>query len=150
MAIFSSFAWSRMAAEQQKYRCIVDGSDEFRGEKLPTGTETEVLGWIKARCKVLGEVLVIDNDAPRVNFILTMLHPSLWPHDDTPREKRYLVEAAGAEKVFILHPIPDGLLTAKPIPQLKWKKLAEHIRQQDDHKCACGEQAAPVLSQCAP
>ena len=87
MSIFSSFACARQAAEQQKYRCIVDGSDEFRGEKLPTGTETEVLGWIKARYKVLGEVLVIDNDAPRVNFILTMLHPSLWPHDDTPREK---------------------------------------------------------------
>ena len=118
MAISSTFAGARLAAEQQKYRCIVDGSDEFCGEKLPTGTETEVLEWIKVRYKVLGEVWVIDNDAPRVNFILTMLHPSLWPHDDTPREKRYLVEAAGAEKVFILHPIPDGLLTAKPVPQL--------------------------------
>ena len=101
-----------MAAEQQQYRCIVDGSDEFRGEKLPTGTETEVLEWINARYKVLGEVLVIDTEPRRFNIIYTMLHPSLWAHDDTPRDERYLVEAAGAEKVFILHPIPVGLLTA--------------------------------------
>ena len=150
MSIFSLFACARPAAEQQQYRSIVDGSDEFRGEMLPTGTEAEVLGWINARYKVLGEVWLMCHDTPHSNFIYTMLHPSLWPHDYSPREKRYLVEVMGAEKVFILHPIPDGLLTMKSIPQLKWKKLAEHIRQQDDHKGVCGEQAAPVLSQCAP
>ena len=46
---------SEMVASRQKYRCQVDGRDEFQGEKLPVGTKEEVLSWIKDRFKLVDE-----------------------------------------------------------------------------------------------
>ena len=51
---------SRLAALRQRYRCLVDGHREFHGERLPVGTEEEILDWIKARYKVLGEFYDVD------------------------------------------------------------------------------------------
>ncbi len=60
-----------LAALRQRYRCLVDGQGEFRGEPLPVGTEDEILAWIKARYKVVGELLLIDMNIPRYNIIFS-------------------------------------------------------------------------------
>ena len=45
-----------LASCRQRYRCLVDGQNEYLGESLPYGTQAEVLAWIEARYKVLGEL----------------------------------------------------------------------------------------------
>ena len=105
--------WS-LLARNQVYRCSIDGDKEFQGEILPIGTEENVLAWIKARYKVVGELLLIDMDIPRYNIIISACADpeSLLP---SPIVKRYLVEVDGKEKIFVLTPLPDkspyGLLT---------------------------------------
>ena len=54
---------SKLASSRQRYRCRVDGQDEYRGESLPTGTQAEVLAWIEARYKLLGELYVFSHFA---------------------------------------------------------------------------------------
>ena len=108
---------SKLASSRQRYRCHVDGQEEFRGESLPSGTQAEVLAWIKARYKVLGQLFAVDMDYPRRN-ILFELGPSLGFDVETwvpvPVAKRYLVEVEGMEWMFVLRPVPDGLLDWKP------------------------------------
>ena len=104
-------------AKGQLYRCLVDGREEFRGEILPVGTEDDVLVWIKARYKVLGQLFAVDMDSPRGHVIFE-LGPSLGWDVDTwvraPAARRYLVEVEGDEKMFVLRPIPEGLLGWHP------------------------------------
>ena len=108
---------SKLASCRQRYRCLVDGQDEYRGESLPSGTQAEVLAWIKARYKVLGQLFAVDMDYPRRNTIFE-LGPSLGFDVETwvpvPVAKRYLVEVEGMEWMFVLRPVPDGLLDWKP------------------------------------
>ena len=109
--------FSNMIAKRHRYRCIVDGCDEFRGERLPVGTEEEILAWIKARYKILGELWNVRGYEP-YNIIFCHVYgngiPPLWCDSETwhpPHEtKRYLVAAAEMEKMFVLRPFPDGLL----------------------------------------
>ena len=109
--------FSNMIAKRHRYRCIVDGCDEFRGERLPAGTEEEILAWIKARYKILGKLWEIDRVGGYGIMFCRVLgggFSPLWFNSETwhpPHEtKRYLVEAEEIEKVFILRPFPDGLL----------------------------------------
>ena len=109
--------FSHMIAKRHRYRCIVDGCDEFRGELLPVGTEEEILAWIKARYKILGELWEVHgNGGYNIMFcrVLGDGFSPLWFNSETwhpPHEtKRYLVEAEEMEKVFVLRPFPDGLL----------------------------------------
>ena len=109
--------FSNMIAKRHRYRCIVDGCDEFRGERLPVGTEEDILAWIKARYKILGELWAIRVGGYYGTIFCRVLDGGfspLWFHSETwhpPHEtKRYLVEVAEVEKVFILRPFPDGLL----------------------------------------
>ena len=103
-------------ARNQVYRCSVDDGKEFHGEILPIGTEENVLAWIKARYKVVGELLLIDMDIPRYNIIFFACAD---PESSLPSPivKRYLVEVDGKEKIFVLTPLPDkspyGLLTCQ-------------------------------------
>ena len=101
-------------ARNQVYRCNVDGGKEFRGETLPIGTEENVLAWIKARYKVVGELLLIDMD----NIIFSACAGSKSP-SFSPIVKRYLVEVDGKERVFTLTPLP----TQKPYGLLTWQKI---------------------------
>lgn len=107
--------WS-LLARNQVYRCSVDGDKEFQGEILPIGTEENILAWIKARYKVVGELLLIDMDIPRYNIVFSAYAD---PESSLPSPivKRYLVEVDGKEKVFTLTPLPDkshyGLLTCQ-------------------------------------
>ena len=112
----SNFFSNKIAA-RQRYRCIVDGSGELRGEWLPIGTEEEILAWIKARYKILAEIWVFDKDDIGIGqtYIQWKLSFSpLWMNSETWNPphvtKWYLVEVGGMEKVFILRPFPDGLL----------------------------------------
>ncbi|MBR4259662.1 MAG: hypothetical protein IKQ17_11575 [Kiritimatiellae bacterium] len=107
--------WS-LLARNQLYRCSVDGDKEFQGEILPIGTEENVLAWIKARYKVVGELLLLDMDIPRYNIVFSACgDPESLSF--SPMVKRYLVEVDGKEKVFTLTPLPDkspyGLLTCQ-------------------------------------
>ena len=111
----------RLAALRQRYRCLVDGHDEFCGEPLPIGTEDEILSWIKARYKVVGELLLIDMDIPRYNIIFSACAGSKSP-SFSPIAKRYLVEVDGKERVFALTPLP----TQKPYGLLTWQKIVEN------------------------
>ena len=108
---------SGQIAREQLYRCLVDGREAFRGEALPVGTEDDILVWIKARYKVLGQLFAVDMDYPRRNTIFE-LGPSLGFDVETwvpvPVAKRYLVEVEGMEWMFVLRPVPDGLLDWKP------------------------------------
>ncbi|MBO7654731.1 MAG: hypothetical protein J6U40_07390 [Kiritimatiellae bacterium] len=121
-----------MAIMFQRYRCVVDGNGEFRGEPLPTGTEDEILTWIKARYKVLGELYAVNGDWRYgcIGIINLMIDPSLWgdfrPEKPTPVTKRYLVEVEGVEKMFVLHPIPAGLFDWDPRRSLPWSGAAEY------------------------
>lgn len=105
--------WS-LFARNQVYRCSVDGCQEFRGEILPIGTEENILAWIKARYKVVGELSLIDMDIPPYNIIF---FAGAGPESSSFSHivKRYLVEVDGKEKVFTLTPLPEkrpyGLLT---------------------------------------
>ena len=112
----SNFFSNKIAA-RQRYRCIVDGSGELRGERLPIGTEEEILAWIKARYKILAEIWVFDKDDIGIGqtYIQWKLSFSpLWMNSETWKPphvtKRYLVEVGEMEKVFVLRPFPDGLL----------------------------------------
>ena len=51
---------SGLIARQHRYKCVVDGRDEFRGERLPVGTEEEILAWINARYKICGKIWLFD------------------------------------------------------------------------------------------
>ena len=128
----SSF-FSGLIARQHQYKCIVDGCDEFRGERLPVGTEEEILAWIQARYKILGELWASGKDdidvKPSYIFWTCGFSP-LWfnsgtwhpPHDT----KRYLVEVGDdAEKVFVLRPFPDGLLEWSATGMLEWNGSTE-------------------------
>ncbi len=42
-----------------------------------------------------------------------------------PETKRYLVEVDGVEKVFVLRPVPDGLLAWHPSHALTWDGQAQ-------------------------
>ena len=105
-------------AQRQRYRCIVNGSDMFNGEALPVGTEEEILAWIAARYKVIGALFVIDQDY-LPNRIIWNVGESTWFGSEmwnpTPMTKRYLVEVReGDEGMFVLCPVPDGLLEWHP------------------------------------
>ena len=106
-----------MIAKRHRYRCIVDGCGEFRGERLPIGTEEEILEWIQVRYKILGELFVVHRDSGyniKFNCVFEDDFSPFWFNSETwyPSHeiKRYLVEAAEMEKVFVLRPFPDGLL----------------------------------------
>ena len=106
----------RLIVKNQVYRCSIDGYRKFQGETLPEGTEEYILDWIKARYKVVGELLLIDMDIPRYNIVFSAYAD---PESSLPSPivKRYLVEVDGKEKVFTLTPLPDkshyGLLTCQ-------------------------------------
>ena len=110
-----------LLARNQVYRCSVDGGKEFQDEILPIGTEDNVLAWIKARYKVVGELLLVDMDTPRYNIIFSACADSKSPAF-FPVVKRYLVEVHGQEKVFVLTPLPDK----KPYGLLTWQKMVEN------------------------
>ena len=86
----------------QLYRCVVDGEDTFRGERLPIGTQDQILAWLNDRYRVVGELYLGSRD----RFIWLC---GYWGW--RPTELRYLVVVQGAEKLFTLYPVPDGLLT---------------------------------------
>ena len=104
---------SRLVASRQMYRCQVDGSDEFQGEKLPVGTKEEVLSWIKDRFKLVDEILIIQSQTMRQHIINFCYNPFALDVDSwlpVPSVVRYLVDIDGVEKLFVLKPIPDGVL----------------------------------------
>ena len=114
---------SDMIDSRQIYRCLVDGRDEFRGEPLPVGTKTQVLSWIKVRYKVVGDLFVVTHGYPqgRSHCIYYSFDPYLQQIEPwLPRSSviRYLVEADGVERMFVLKPFPDGLLEWRPPRQL--------------------------------
>ena len=87
----------------QLYRCVVDGEDTFRGERLPIGTRDQILAWLNDRYRVVDELRLGSPDRIIVYSYLT------WVRRAPPL--RYLVVVQGAEKLFTLYPVPDGLLT---------------------------------------
>ena len=87
----------------QLYRCVVDGADTFRGERLPIGTRDQILAWLKERYQVVDE-LRLGSPGRLIVFSCSTWVPR-------PPKLRYLVIVQGAEKLFTLHPVPDGLLT---------------------------------------
>lgn len=109
---------SEVAARRQLYRCVVDGRDELMGEKLPVGTKENIVAWIKSRYKVLGEIFVVNSEGVAWNgFIFCSGSPLFTSEVFMPRQQmsRYLVEVdEGAEKVFVLLPVPMGLLEWHP------------------------------------
>ena len=115
-----------LLARDHRYRCIVDGRDEFRGERLPVGTEEDIVAWIKARYKILGELWCFNREdtCPSHNVIYESRISPLWfaagtwnpPHVT----KRYLVEVEGMEKMFVLQPNPDGFLEWSVKGALGW------------------------------
>lgn len=109
---------SKLASSRQRYRCRVDGQDEYRGESLPSGTQAEVLAWIKARYRVLGELYVVNLDRFNSSFIMLFTSPEMWEH--VPTTKRYLVEVEGVEKMFVLEPIHEDLLGWHPERAIAW------------------------------
>ena len=118
--------FSNMIAKRHRYRCIVDGCDEFRCERLPVGTEEEIIAWITVRYKILGELCLVskENACPRHNLIFESGISPLWFDAGTLHPphvaKRYLVEVEGMEKVFVLQPTPNGLLAWHPGRALGW------------------------------
>ena len=117
---------SEMVASRQKYRCLVDERDEFQGEKLPVGTKEEVLSWIKDRYKLVDEfwsgVEFSEAEAQPISRLiyfccdLLALESKSWLPE--PFVLRYRVDVGGAEKLFILEPIPKKLLEYHPPKQL--------------------------------
>ena len=115
---------SRLVASRQKYRCQVDGRDEFQGEKLSVGTKEEVLSWIKDRFKLVDEFGFIDGvefsevePQPISQYIIYFccnpltLESKLWLLDSS--DPRYRVDVGGAEKIFVLNPNTDNNLGLK-------------------------------------
>ena len=105
----------------QLYRCVVDGEDTFRGERLPIGTRDQILAWLNDRYRVVDELRLGSPDRIIVYSYLT------WIRREPPL--RYLVVVQGAEKLFTLYPVPDGLLTWNhrpgPSVQVQQKKREE-------------------------
>lgn len=112
---------SRLVASRQKYRCQVDGSDEFGGERLPVGMKEEVLSWIKSHFKLVDEILIIQSQTMRQHIINFCYNPFALDVDSwlpVPSVVRYLVDIDGVEKMFVLKPIPDGVLGYRQPKQL--------------------------------
>lgn len=123
--LYSMIVWnpvdsfvSKLASSRQRYRCRVDGQDEYRGESLPSGTQAEVLAWITARYKVLGELYVVNLDRFNSSFVMLFTSPEMW--EIVLTTKRYLVEVEGIEKMFVLEPIHEDLLGWHPERALAW------------------------------
>ena len=102
---------SELVASRQKYRCQVDGRDEFQGEKLPVGTQEEVLSWIKDRFKLVDEFWegaeFSEAEAqPISQYIIYFccnplaLQSKSWLPE--PSVLRYRVDVGGAEKYLSL------------------------------------------------
>ena len=107
-----------LASCRQRYRCLVDGQDEYLGEPLPSGTQAEVLAWIEARYKVLGELYVISHDVYNNSLRWYLMSPGM--SEIVPTTKRYLVQVDGVEKMFVLEPIQEDLLGWHPEHALAW------------------------------
>ena len=107
-----------LASCRQRYRCLVDGQDEYLGEPLPSGTQAEVLAWIEARYKVLGELYVISHDVYNNSLRWYLMSPEM--SEIVPTTKRYLVQVDGVEKMFVLEPIQEDLLGWHPEHALAW------------------------------
>ena len=107
-----------LASCRQRYRCLVDGQDEYLGEPLPSGTQAEVLAWIEARYKVLGELYVINHDVYNGSLRWYLMSPEMW--EIVPATKRYLVLVDGVEKMFVLEPIHEDLLGWHPERAIAW------------------------------
>ena len=110
---------SELVASRQKYRCQVYGRDEFQGEKLPVGTKEEVLSWIKDRFKLVdefwegaefseAEALLARQHIIYFCCNLLALQSKSWLPE--PFVLRYRVDVGGAEKIFVLNPIPERFL----------------------------------------
>ena len=85
---------------------------------MPSGTQAEVLAWIKARYKVQGELYVVSLDRFNSSFIMLFTSPEMWEH--VPTTRRYLVEVEGIEKMFVLEPIHEDLLGWHPERAIAW------------------------------
>ncbi len=107
-----------LASCRQRYRCLVDGQDEYRGVSLPVGKEGEILAWINARYKVLGELYVVSHDFYNSSLRWYLISPEMW--EIVPTTRRYLVEVEGVEKMFVLEPIHEDLLGWHPERALAW------------------------------
>ena len=120
-----------LLARGHRYRCIVDGSDEFRSERLPVGTEEEIVAWIKARYEMLGELWFFSGEktCSSHNIIYERGISPFWFAAGTWHPphvvKRYLVEVGEAEKVFVLKPTPNGLLAWHPGRALTWQEAGD-------------------------
>lgn len=120
---------SEMVASRQKYRCQVDGSDEFQGKKLPVGTKEEVLSWIKDRFKLVDEFGLVDGvefseaEAQPISRLIYFccnplaLESKSWLLE--PFVLRYRVDVGGIEKIFVLNPIPERFLEYHQPKQLR-------------------------------
>ena len=109
---------STLASFRQRYCCRVDGLSEYLGESLPTGAQSEILAWIAARYKVLGELYVISPDFYNRSSIGHLVDPDMW--ETVTMTKRYLVEVDGVEKMFVLEPLHGDLLSWHPERALAW------------------------------
>ena len=124
--------FSSLVAMGHRYRCIVDGRDEFRGERLPVGTEEEIVAWIRSRYKILGELWLFNKEdiRPSHNIVYERDISPLWFETGTWHPphvtKRYLVEVGEAEKVFVLQPTPNGLLAWHPGRALTWESVEDN------------------------
>ena len=110
-----------LVARRQLFRCLVDGQGEYGGVPLPVGTEDEILAWLERRYNVLGQLFVLDRkQASQCGWQIwyTIDYSKSWTPD--PETKRYLVEVDGVEKLFVLRPVPDGLLPWQLSHALKW------------------------------
>ena len=67
----------------QLYRCVVDGEDTFRGERLPIGTRDQILAWLNDRYRVVDELRLGSPDRIIVYSYLTWIR--------RPPPLRYLV-----------------------------------------------------------
>ena len=104
----------RLASLRQRYRCLVDGQDELSGESLPVGTEAEILAWVEAHYKVLGELYAVGHgdDSPIYHWVGLLVSPEMMKPE--PTTKRYLVEVEGVERMFVLKPVHEDLLGWHP------------------------------------
>lgn len=89
------------------YQLVVDGCDTYRGERLPFGTEVELLKWMAARYQVMGELSL---SRPKVEFQRCIYVYIFDPSGDfwcrpCSSIKRYLVLVDGEEKMFVLREV---------------------------------------------
>ena len=93
---------------------------------LPVGTKDEILAWLERRYEVLGQLFVIDwkqaSNGGLIWYSIDIYSKSWTP---VPETKRYLVEVGGVEKVFVLLPVPDGLLAWHSSHALTWNGQAQ-------------------------